>query len=106
MTDRAAEIKRIAEQLEAKGHWVSEDWRVREPTAAHFIGVSVRTLRTWRTEGRAPTFKDLGRLNYRIGDLLAFIESRSSDFSKSLAASGTTRQEPEISGRSALAAAA
>lgn len=106
MTDCEAEIARIAAELRARRHWVSDDWRVREPTAAELIGISTRTLRTWRTEGRAPTFIDAGRLTYRISDLLDFIASRSSDFSKSLAASGTTRQEPEISGRSDLPRAA
>ena len=105
MTD-LAEITRIAERLEAKGPWVSYDFRVREPTAADFLGISTRQLRTWRTEGRAPRFFLAGRLSYHISDLLNFLESRSSDFSKSLAAIGTTRQEPEISGRSALAGAA
>ena len=106
MTTDRIEVERIAAALRAGGHWVSEDWRVREPTAAHFIGISVRTLRTWRTEGRAPRFIDAGRLTYRLDDLLAFNESRASDFDRSLAASGTTRQEPEISGRSALAGGA
>jgi hypothetical protein len=91
MTDLDRRARELAERLEARRVWVSLDFRVAEPTAAEVLGVTVRTLRTWRTEGRAPRFYDAGRLTYRIIDLLIFLESRAHD-SQSMAAIGNMRK--------------
>ena len=90
-TDLDRRAADLAARLEARRIWVSLDGRVAEPTAADILGVTTRTLRTWRAEGRAPRFYDAGRLTYRIIDLLIFLESRAHD-SQSLAAIGNMRK--------------
>jgi D-serine deaminase-like pyridoxal phosphate-dependent protein len=57
--DRRA--RELASRLEASGHWVSPDGRVKEATAAHILGVTTRTLARWREEGTAPPFVAVGR---------------------------------------------
>lgn len=88
MNDSIAEI---AKRLELSGHWVSVDYRVAETVAANILGITTRTLRSWRGEGRAPRFYDAGRLTYRISDLLEFLESRAHN-PQSLAATGSSRK--------------
>lgn len=69
--------RELASRLEASGHWVSPDGRVKEATAAHILGVTTRTLARWREEGTAPPFIAIGRsLTYRVVSLLAWIDSR------------------------------
>lgn len=90
-TDIDQRAQALGDRLERSRHWVSPDGRVREATAAHVLGCTTRTLRTWRAEGRAPRFYDAGRLTYRLSDLLIFLESRAHD-SQSLAAIGNMRK--------------
>ncbi len=103
---RAAEIKRIAEDLTAAKHWVSPDRRVNEKTAAYFLGISIRHLRKLREQDRAPDFAVIGRLTYSIADLLDYIASRTYRSSKSLAASGTDRKRADLCGKPDLSRAA
>ena len=51
---------------------------VNDIAAARYLGVSAGTLSVWRSTGRYPLpFVKVGRrVRYRIGDLLAFTESR------------------------------
>lgn len=51
---------------------------VDEKAASIYLGVSAGTLSVWRCTGRYPLpFVKVGRrVRYRIGDLLAFVESR------------------------------
>jgi len=46
------------------------------PQAAVFLGISLRTLRTWIERGRCPAFYRFGRrrLMWRRADLLAHVE--------------------------------
>ena len=50
-----------------------------EPEAADHIGVSVRTLQRWRTEGIGPVYIDYygSMIHYRRSDLDAFVQARS-----------------------------
>ena len=49
-----------------------------EHEAAHFLGVSFRTLQAWRVRGGGPRFCKIGRIvRYRQTDLAAWVESRS-----------------------------
>lgn len=46
------------------------EWR-----AAEMLGISVRTLQTWRLRGGGPQYLKLGRsVRYRTSDLLAFMD--------------------------------
>lgn len=48
-----------------------------DTAAAHFLGLSIQTLRNWRHLGRGPAYCKLGRsVRYKIEDLLAFQEAR------------------------------
>lgn len=51
---------------------------VDDKAASTYLGVSAGTLSVWRSTGRYPLpFVKIGRrVRYRIGDLLAFVESR------------------------------
>ena len=51
---------------------------VDDKTASTYLGVTAGTLSVWRSTGRYPLpFVKVGRrVRYRIGDLLAFTESR------------------------------
>lgn len=47
-----------------------------EEAAARFLGVTKRTLKQWRQDGRGPRFVKVGRsVRYRMTDLEAFVES-------------------------------
>ena len=79
MTDHELDqrVQALAARLEQSRHWVSPDFRVREATAAHVIGVAGRTLQRWREAGTGPAFVVLSRnVTYRLADLLAWVESR------------------------------
>lgn len=83
-------VTELTARLEARGCWVSLDNRVREAAAANIIGLSPRTLRQWREEGRGPVFVAIGhRITYRLADLLAWLDSRAVD---PRACVGETRQ--------------
>lgn len=69
----------LAEQLEARGCWVSPDGRVTEATAAKVIGVVPRTMARWREAGVAPPFYRAGRLTYALRDVLAFLDRQCSN---------------------------
>ncbi len=51
---------------------------VDDKAASTYLGVTAGTLSVWRSTGRYPLpFVKVGRsVRYRIGDLLAFVESR------------------------------
>ena len=50
-----------------------------ERYASSYLGLSVQTLRAWRTQGRGPRFRKLGRcVRYRMCDLIVFVESQPS----------------------------
>lgn len=69
----------LAERLEARGHWVSIDLRVREKSAAELLGVKQRTMRAWREEGVAPrVVRVSGRITYYLSDLIELIEKSTS----------------------------
>lgn len=79
MTDHELDqrVQALAARLEQSRHWVSPDFRVREATAAHVIGVAGRTLQRWREAGIGPAFVVIGRnVTYRLADLLAWIGER------------------------------
>ena len=45
--------------------------------AAAYIGVSPRTLHTWRSEGRGPSYIRAGRcIRYRLRDLETYLDAR------------------------------
>ena len=45
--------------------------------AAHYVGLSRRTLETFRTQGRGPAFRKHGRyVRYHIADLEAWSQGR------------------------------
>jgi hypothetical protein len=51
--------------------------------------VSVSTVRRWRLTGGGPRFIKIGALvRYRVGDVIAFLESRPTG--------GSLNQEPEV----------
>lgn len=76
-----SDIESLADRIRKSGVWVSWDLRITEQTAAQLIGVTQRTLRSWRDEGRGPAYvaAEKRRLTYRIADVLAWIESRRAD---------------------------
>ncbi len=83
----------LAERLERAGKWVSLDGRISEPDAAELVGVSPRTFRNWRDEGRGPVFVLVGRrLTFRIADLLRWLDERTHNPS---AANGNSRKDAE-----------
>ncbi len=48
---------------------------LRTPEAAHFLGLSSRTLEKHRTYGTGPAYRKLGgRIVYTVGDLRAWAE--------------------------------
>ena len=48
-----------------------------EKPASDYLGLSVRTLQTWRLKGGGPVFCKLGsRVKYRLSDLDDFIRAR------------------------------
>ena len=53
-----------------------QDRLLNEKQAAHLLGISPKTLRNWRYEGRGPVYRKTGRgaIRYRISDILKFIE--------------------------------
>lgn len=64
----------IREQLEAHGHHVTPDGRMRPRAAAYLLGVSEQTLRKWRCENVGPAYYKYGSVWYRIDDLLSRID--------------------------------
>lgn len=49
---------------------------INEKAAAAMLGLSIRTLQTWRWRGCGPRFLKVGRLvKYSITDIESFIES-------------------------------
>lgn len=80
MSDLKTRVAELAERLERRGIWVSEDYRVRESGAAFVLGVTARTLQRWREAGMAPPFITFGRLDriltYDLHDVLKWIDSR------------------------------
>lgn len=48
------------------------------PTAAEVLGVTPRTLESWRTEGRGPSYLRLGHhtVRYDLNDVLAWLRER------------------------------
>lgn len=95
MTDHELDqrVQALAARLEQSRHWVSPDFRVREATAAHVLGVSPRTLRNWRDEGLGPVFLRVGhRLTFRIADLLCWLDQQTHNPS---AANGNSRKDAE-----------
>ena len=76
-TDLDRRVIALAARLEQSRHWVSPDFRVREATAVHVIGVAGRTLQRWREAGCSPPFVAISRsVTYRLADLLAWISER------------------------------
>lgn len=86
MTDepkvRAAEL---AERLRRDGHLVTLGDAVSEATAAEIIGVSARTLRAWRAQGKGPPFYMASRAFYSLAGIVQFLDEHGN-------AGGRTRQ--------------
>jgi len=55
-----------------------DDRYLAPPEAAHYLGISTKTLRRWKEEGRLP-FTNLGEntVRYRLSDLINYMELRS-----------------------------
>ena len=86
-------VQAVTARLEACKRWVSLDGRINESDAAELVGVSQRTLRAWREEGRGPVFVLVGRrLTFRIADLLRWLDERTHNPS---AANGNSRKDAE-----------
>lgn len=91
--DLHSRVIALAERLERAGKWVSLDGRISEPDAAGLVGVSQRTFRNWRDEGRGPVFVLVGRrLTFRIADVLRWLDERTHNPS---AANGNSRKDAE-----------
>jgi hypothetical protein len=69
---RAAEL---AARLKAAGHFVTLAGAVSESTAAEVIGVSRRTLRTWRQTGEGPRCYDVGRVLYPLDSIVQYLDA-------------------------------
>lgn len=48
-----------------------------EKDAAHLLGLSVRTLQSWRARGIGPAFLKLGgwSVRYRVADIVSYAET-------------------------------
>lgn len=75
MEDRAA---MLAAELQARGEHVTPDLRVLPDVAARMIGVSEGTMRNWRNADAGPDYYRIGRVWYRLVDILRWIESHRS----------------------------
>ena len=73
----SARIDEVLQWLEAGDmHYVRYDLRVDSPTAAAILGIAPGTLRNWRAAGKGPTAYHLGRVWYRIPELLQWIDDQ------------------------------
>lgn len=53
------------------------DILIREREAAQRLGVSVKTLQSWRLHCRGPVYAKIGKsVRYRLEDLDAFVQSK------------------------------
>jgi hypothetical protein len=52
------------------------DQRLTPQAAAELIGVSVHTLRGWRSQRKGPAFYDVGRVFYTRSDIAAWFAQR------------------------------
>jgi predicted DNA-binding transcriptional regulator AlpA len=71
------------------------DDRLRPEQVAELLGVTVSTLKNWRSQGKGPAFYRLGRIFYSRQDVYAWIASRRTDcHDLSRPVIGTRRRTP------------
>jgi len=67
-------VAELTAELVAREHHVTPDGRVLDKAAAMVLGVTEGTLRNWRSQGKGPSHFRLGRIWYRLCDLIEYIE--------------------------------
>jgi len=73
-------LEAVLARLDAAGkHYTPADLRVDSPTAAWILGIAPGTLRNWRDAGKGPQALHIGRVWYRITELLAWMEDQRSE---------------------------
>jgi predicted DNA-binding transcriptional regulator AlpA len=65
----------VSEKLEFKSAVVLPDGRMDTQNAAAYLGLSVKTLAMWRSQGIGPKFLKLGKVFYYREDLDAWLKS-------------------------------
>ena len=74
--DLESRAARLAERLRAEGRTVTLGLAVGDDVAAEYLGVSPRTLRSWRKESRGPRSYVAGRVFYPLVELLRYVDGQ------------------------------